>query len=104
MSLEQGIRERLAPLASGAPEALELVDESGAHAGHAGAIPGVSTHWRLTLVSHTFEGRPAVARHRMVYALLSDLMNNPIHALQIRALTPAEAGRPHPLAAPTIIR
>lgn len=99
MSLEQGIRERLAPLA---PETLELIDDSGAHAGHAGAIPGLSTHWRLTLVSRAFENRSPVARHRMVYALLSELMNNPIHALQIRALTPAEAARSHSCAASNI--
>ena len=32
-----------------------------------------------------------LARHRMVYAALGELMNNPIHALQIRALAPDEA-------------
>ena len=73
-----------------APLRLELVDESGKHVGHAGAAPGGNTHWKLTLVSAAFAGKPTVARHRMVYAALGDLMQNPIHALAISARAPGE--------------
>jgi len=81
------IRERLAPLE---PAAVELVDESAQHAGHAGARAGGGTHWRLTIVSGRCEGKSSVARHRMVYAALGALMQDPIHALNITARTPEE--------------
>ena len=91
MSLEPVLRERLGALN---PESLEITDDSAAHAGHAGAQPGGNTHWSVAIVSRSFEGKPTVARHRMVYAALGDLMNNPIHALQIDARSPAEARPP----------
>ena len=87
MSVAARIRERLAALD---PVALELVDESAQHAGHAGARPGGNTHWRLTIVSPRFAGQPTVARHRMVYQALGELMQNPIHALAITARAPEE--------------
>ncbi len=83
------MRRRLGALA---PERLELVDESARHAGHAGAAPGGNTHWRLTIVSAAFSGKSTVARHRMVYAALGELMQNPIHALAIVAKAPGEPG------------
>jgi BolA protein len=87
MSVAARIRERLAALE---PLALDLVDESAHHAGHAGAQPGGNTHWRLTIVSPRFAGKPTVARHRMVYQALGELMQNPIHALAITARAPEE--------------
>jgi len=87
VSLAARIRERLAALE---PLALELVDESAQHAGHAGARPGGETHWRLSIVSPRFAGQPVVARHRMVYQALGELMRDPIHALAITARTPEE--------------
>jgi BolA protein len=87
MSVAARIRERLAALE---PLALELVDESAKHEGHAGARPGGNTHWRLTIVSQRFAGKPTVARHRMVYQALAELMQDPIHALAITARAPEE--------------
>ena len=87
MSVAARIRERLATLE---PLELQLVDESAQHAGHAGARPGGNTHWRLTIVSPRFAGQPTVARHRMVYQALGELMQNPIHALAITARAPEE--------------
>jgi BolA protein len=88
LNLEPVLRARLAVLS---PESLEVTDDSAAHAGHAGAAPGGNTHWSVAIVSRAFAGKPTIARHRMVYAALGELMNNPIHALQIRALAPDEA-------------
>lgn len=88
MSVAAEMRRRLE--AALAPELLELIDDSAAHAGHAGAAPGGNTHWRLTVVSTAFAGKPTVARHRLVYQALGDLMQNPIHALQISARAPGE--------------
>ena len=90
-SVAQTIRERLAALD---PLALDLVDESAQHAGHAGSRPGGGTHWRLAIVSARFAGQPTVARHRMVYQALGDLMQHPIHALAITARAPEEKGNP----------
>lgn len=87
MSVEAEIRARLAALE---PVSLELVDESAAHAGHAGASPGGNTHWRLSITSNSFNGKGRVARHRLVYEALGELMHNPIHALAINASTPDE--------------
>jgi BolA family transcriptional regulator, general stress-responsive regulator len=87
MSVAARIRERLTALE---PLELELVDESAQHAGHAGARPGGDTHWRLRIVSPRFTGQPTVARHRMVYQALGELMHNPIHALAITARAPEE--------------
>jgi BolA protein len=74
-----------------APDACQVEDESALHAGHAGAASG-GGHYRLRLVSSRFEGRPRLARHRLVYDALHDMMQDDIHALAITALTPAEAG------------
>ena len=88
MNVEGEIRARLARLE---PETLELVDESAQHQGHAGWQPGGGTHWRLRIVSSQFAGKPTVARHRMVYESLGDLMQHPIHALVINARVPGES-------------
>jgi BolA protein len=83
---EQVIRERLAALN---PLTVDLQDESAQHAGHAGAASG-GGHWQLTIVSEAFRGKSAVARHRMVYEALGDLMNRDIHALRIEAFAPEQ--------------
>jgi len=80
------IKQRLAVLA---PEHLEIVDESALHAGHAGARSG-GGHYQLTLISAVFTGQTSVARHRVIYQALGDLMANRIHALSITALAPGE--------------
>ncbi len=89
MSVAERIRERLASLQ---PQRLELVDESEAHRGHAGYREGAGTHWRLTIVAPALSGQATVARHRMVYQALGDLMQHPIHALAITARAPEEKG------------
>ncbi|MFN2646352.1 MAG: BolA family protein [Burkholderiales bacterium] len=87
MNLAAEIRQRLAALE---PLELELVDESERHRGHAGYREGGGTHWRLAIVSQRFVGQPALARHRLVYQALGNLMHNPIHALAITARAPEE--------------
>jgi BolA protein len=84
--------ERIQALLSAGLEPLEcaLDDESHLHAGHAGAASG-GGHYRLRLVSARFEGLNKVARHRLVYDCLSDMMTKDIHALAMTLLTPAEA-------------
>ena len=87
MNVAAEMKTRLATLD---PVELDLVDESERHRGHAGYAPGGNTHWRLSIVSPRFSGQSVVARHRMVYQALGNLMQNPIHALAITARTPEE--------------
>jgi BolA family transcriptional regulator, general stress-responsive regulator len=86
VSVSSQIEDRLKALQ---PESLEIVDESGSHAGHEGAKSG-GGHYQLTIVSPLFAGKPAQARHRMVYDALGTMMQGEIHALAIRALAPDE--------------
>ncbi|RZJ42937.1 MAG: BolA family transcriptional regulator [Brevundimonas sp.] len=79
-----------------APERLEIEDDSWRHAGHhheggMDAKPGGESHFNLLVVSAAFEGQGRVQRQRAVNALLRDELAGPVHALSIRALTPAEA-------------
>ncbi|HJV71905.1 BolA family protein [Ideonella sp.] len=80
------VRERLQQTL--APVTLEVVDDSAAHAGHAGAREG--SHLSVRIVSARFAGLPRVARHRLVYDALSTLMPQGIHALAIDARAPDE--------------
>ena len=72
-----------------APERLEIHDESAAHAGHPGARSG-GGHYALVIVAPAFAGLAPLARHRLVYQALGDLMGREIHALRIDARTPEE--------------
>jgi BolA protein len=85
--IEAAIRERLAALS---PIAVDLIDDSHLHAGHAGARSG-GRHYRLTIVSEQFSGRRTMERHRIIYAALGDLMQRDIHALSIVARAPDDA-------------
>lgn len=79
------LKERLAALQ---PLRLDIADESHLHAGHAGAREG--GHYRMTIVAAAFAGKNTVARHRLVYGAVGDLMRGRIHALAIDARTPDE--------------
>jgi BolA protein len=78
------------------PTRLEIEDDSGRHAGHhhEGGVDGRAggeSHFNVTVVSAAFEGLGRMQRQRAVNALLRDELAGPVHALSIRALTPAEA-------------
>lgn len=49
-------------------------------------------HFEATVISPAFAGLRPLARHRMVYATLGELMGNAIHALALRTQTPEESG------------
>lgn len=84
MRIEQHLRTTLSPTVC------QVEDESALHAGHAGAASG-GGHFRVRIVSSRFEGQGRLARHRLVYDCLDDMMQHEIHAPAITALTPAEA-------------
>jgi len=74
------LRERLSTLS---PSVLEIADDSSLHAGHAGAREG--GHYRVTIVSSQFAKLNTLARHRLVYDAVGNLMQHGIHALVIDA-------------------
>jgi BolA protein len=77
-----------------APVSLLIEDDSHHHAGHAGAAGGQS-HFRVRIVAEAFRGLSPVARHRLVYEAVADMLKSDIHALAIEALPPpGPAGRP----------
>lgn len=83
-------RIRAALQAAFAPVSLEVIDDSARHAGHEGARDGRG-HFNVDVVSDAFATMGSLARHRAVYAALEGMMATDIHALSIRARTPAEA-------------
>jgi BolA protein len=87
--MNEVVQEMKVRLATLNPQHIEILDESALHAGHAGARSG-GGHYQLTLISPAFSGQHAVARHRLVYQALGDLMGPRIHALSITALAPEE--------------
>jgi BolA protein len=85
MNLIEEIKSRLQPLA---PSQLEIQDDSALHAGHKGN--GGGGHFTLKIVSASFNGKSHVARHRIIYQLMSDLIPLKIHALSIQAIASEE--------------
>ncbi|MFO1305596.1 MAG: BolA family protein [Burkholderiales bacterium] len=86
MTVQETLRDRLAPLS---PVVLELADDSAEHVGHAGAAGG-GGHFSIVIVSEHFAGLTRIARHRAVLDRVGDLIPNPVHALAIRAYAPDE--------------
>ncbi|MFC1772811.1 BolA family protein [Pseudomonadota bacterium] len=82
------IEKRLTEVFS--PQSLNIVDESHKHVGHASA--GGAGHFAVEIIADAFAGKTLIQRHRLVYDALDDAMNTEIHALSIKASTPAEAG------------
>ena len=81
--LDQRLRETLQPTA------LEVIDESFQHSGHAGANgTGFGTHFRVRITSHLFTDKSPVMRHRLVYDAVQDFMAQGLHALAIEASPP----------------
>ena len=84
MSVQSSIEAKLADSLS--PSYLDVVNESANH-----NVPeGSESHFKVVLVSELFEGRPMLARHRMVYGALSQELSGPVHALALHTYTPAQ--------------
>jgi BolA protein len=65
---------------------LEVVNESHRH-----HVPeNAETHFKVTVVSDTFQNTPLIKRHRQINALLQEEFDNGLHALSIHAYTPTE--------------
>ncbi len=80
-ALTQRLQEHLNPVF------VEVLDESAAHAGHAGANgSGFGTHFRVRIQSPLFTGKSRVARHRLVYDALQEYIDQGLHALAIEVI------------------
>ena len=72
------------------PTLLEVLDESAAHAGHAGAnAQGFGSHFRVRIASPAFEGKSRVACHRLVYDAMQNFIDAGLHALAIEVVKPS---------------
>ena len=85
--IEELLSQALSPLH------LEIIDDSDAHAGHAGNSGGAG-HYHVRILSEKFRGLPVLARHRLVYEALRPLIPEEIHALGIEADAPGERASP----------
>ena len=73
------------------PTALEIVDDSESHRGHAGHDGSGESHFTVRLTAAAFAGQSRVGRQRLVYAALGDMMApGGVHALIIKAAAPGE--------------
>ncbi|MCB1664527.1 MAG: BolA/IbaG family iron-sulfur metabolism protein [Pseudomonadales bacterium] len=78
-TIEQNLRQAIAL------DVLDIVNESHKHAG-----PGTETHFKVTAVSPVFTGMSPVKRHQHLYALLSQPLQEGVHALALHTYTPEE--------------
>ena len=88
MTMAERMREKLTEAFQ--PARLDIIDDSHRHAGHAGAREGGETHFTVEVVSAAFAGKSRVERQRLVYAALAAELQERVHALALRTLTPAE--------------
>lgn len=64
--------------------------EKGLPDAHVEVAGADGVHFEAMVVSSAFVGKALLARHRVVYATLGELMGGAIHALALRTLTPDE--------------
>ena len=77
------------------PTILEIKDESAKHAGHRGSRAGGETHFHIRMISAALDGLAPVARHRAVYQVLSDdMQEGGIHALALDVSAPSNQTNP----------
>ena len=74
------------------PTALEVINDSHLHAGHAGDDGSGTSHWTVRVESPAFAGLSRVARQRLVNRALADLIGpGHIHALAMHTRAPGDA-------------
>lgn len=76
------------------PEMLEVIDESGKHAKHAGrqGLPAGETHYRVAMVAASLAGQSRLARSRAVHEALGEEFKSGLHALSLSLRAPGEVG------------
>jgi len=74
-------------------ETIKNLIEQGMPGAQADVEGADGVHFEAVVIAEAFAGKLPLARHRLVYATLGDLMGGEIHALSLKTLTPAEASR-----------
>ena len=75
------------------PETIAQMIQAGLPGAQVEVFGDDGVHFEALIVHEAFAAKLPLARHRMVYATLGDKMGGEIHALALKTLTPAEAGR-----------
>jgi len=86
MSVQTNIENKLTQQLN--PEFLEVINQSHEHAGHAHG--SVDSHYKVVVVSNSFDGQRMVARHQQIYKILAEELEGPVHALVLQTLTTEE--------------
>lgn len=81
MSITNDIEDRLR--AAFTPSALDVVDDSESHRGHAGYQDGGESHFNVRIRASAFEGQSRIQRHRAVHAAIGPELIGRIHALAL---------------------
>ena len=89
MSMLEHLRNKLSSSIS--LEHIDVVNESHLH----NTPPGTESHFKAILVSDEFCQKMPVKRHQMVYCLLTEELQNQIHALALHTYTPKEWAARH---------
>ena len=89
MSVEDSIKAKLTEAFS--PSGLTVLNQSHLHATHASSPGTGESHFKVEIVSEDFAGLSRLERHRLVNEALGALLAGPVHALSIKAATPAES-------------
>jgi BolA family transcriptional regulator, general stress-responsive regulator len=99
MTVKSSIESKLAEAFH--PLHLEVIDESGLHAGHHHREDGHDmvydgsggTHFRIRIVAEVFAGMGRLARHRAINTVLKDELDAGVHALALEPSAPGEPAR-----------
>lgn len=75
------------------PDRIQTLIENGLPGAKAEVEGADGVHFEATVIAAQFAGKLPLARHRLVYATLGDLMGGEIHALALKTLTPEEAAK-----------
>ncbi|MDP2561113.1 BolA family transcriptional regulator [Psychrobium sp. 1_MG-2023] len=78
--IEQKLSEEFSPLV------LSVENESHMHS----VPPNSETHFKVTLVSESFAGLRQVKRHQLIYKVLSEELEGPVHALALHTFDPQQ--------------
>lgn len=74
-------------------ETIRKLIETGLPGAEVRVLGDDGVHFEASVVSGAFRGKLPLARHRLVYATLGELMGGAIHALALKTVTPEEAGQ-----------
>ncbi len=73
------------------PDDIKRLIEAGIPGAEVAVQGADGRHFEAVVIAEAFAGLSMVRQHQLVYAALGDLMQEAIHALSLKTLTPAQA-------------